>query len=327
MTRRKSNDPPSSPTSNESIAARVVQPFRSAKIRDRHLDRLAVVYVRQSTPHQVRENRESRDRQYALADHAVALGWPRDRVIVIDEDQGQSGRSAADRSGFQRLLAEVTMGHVGLVLGLEMSRLARSSADWHRLLDMCALCGSLLADQDGIYEPTDPNDRLLLGLKGTLSEAELLTLRNRLERGRQNKAARGELFNGVPMGYVHVASGEVTQDPDEQVRGVVRLIFEKFDALGTAWATFHYLLDSGVQVGLRPSRGPRRGQLVWQRPNRGNVERLLRHPIYAGVYTYGRYQYGGAQLGGQHGPACRRVMLAEVPFLKRDHLPAYITWG
>ena len=245
---------------------------------------------------------------------------------MIDEDQGQSGRSAADRTGFQRLLAEVTMGHVGLVLGLEMSRLARSSADWHRLLEICALCGSLLADQDGTYDPTDPNDRLLLGLKGTLSEAEMFTLRNRLERGRQNKAARGELFNGVPMGYVQLASGEVAQDPDEQVRGVVRLIFDKFNELGTAWATFDYLLGSGIQVGLRPSRGPRRGQLVWQRPNRGNVELLLRHPIYAGVYTYGRYQYCGRPPGSPNGPACRRVPLDEVPFLKRDHLPAYITW-
>jgi DNA invertase Pin-like site-specific DNA recombinase len=245
---------------------------------------------------------------------------------VIDEDQGQSGRSAADRAGFQRLLAEVTMGHVGIVLGLEMSRLARSSADWHRLLEMCALCGSLLADQDGVYDPTDPNDRLLLGLKGTLSEAELLTLRNRLERGRRNKAARGELFDGVPMGYVQLPSGEVTQDPDEQVRGVVRLIFEKFEELGTAWATFRYLLDCSIQVGLRPSRGPRRGQLIWQRPNRGNVERLLRHPIYAGAYTYGRSEYTSARPGHQHGPACRRRPLNEVPFLKRDHLPAYITW-
>jgi len=326
MTRRKSNDRPPSPTSKGPIATRVAQPLRSPKIRDRHLDRLAIVYVRQSTPHQVRENRESRERQYALVDHAVALGWPPDRVIVIDEDQGQSGRSAADRSGFQRLLAEVTMGHVGLVLGLEMSRLARSSADWHRLIEMCAFCGSLLADQDGIYDPTDPNDRLLLGLKGTRSEAEQVTLRNRLERGRRNKAARGEMFYGVPMGFVQLPSGEVTLDPDEQVRGVVRLILNKFDELGTAWATFRYLLDMGIEVGLRPSRGPRRGQLVWQRPNRGNVERLLHHPIYAGVYTHGRHQYASVPQGGPPRPACRRVPLAEVPVLIRDRLPAYITW-
>jgi DNA invertase Pin-like site-specific DNA recombinase len=308
------------------VATVVPRVLRPAKIRDRHLDRLAVVYVRQSTPHQVRENRESRERQYALADQAVTLGWPRDRVLVIDEDQGRSARLPSARSGFQRLLDEVTMGHIGLVLGLEMSRLARSSADWHRLLEMCALCGALLADQDGVYDPTDPNDRLLLGLKGTLSEAEMFTLRNRLERGRQNKAARGELFYGVPVGYVQLPSGEVTLDPDEQVRGVVRLIFEKFDELGSAWAVFRYLLDAGVRVGLRAARGPRRGELVWQRPNRGTVDRLLRHPIYAGAYTHGRHQYGPMPSLGRPAPACRRVPLSEVPVLMRDRLPAYITW-
>src|SRR5690348_9460431 len=150
MTRRKPSVAPASPGDAAHVASPVARASRPAKILDRHLDRLAVVYVRQSTPQQVRENRESRDRQYALAGLAAAFGWPRDRVLVIDEDQGQSGRSAIDRSGFQRLLAEVTMGHVGLVLGLEMSRLARSSADWHRLLEMCALCGALLADQDGV---------------------------------------------------------------------------------------------------------------------------------------------------------------------------------
>jgi DNA invertase Pin-like site-specific DNA recombinase len=169
MTHRKPSTSPARPGPAAPAASEVARVSRPAKVLDRHLDRLAVVYVRQSTPQQVRENRESRYRQYALADLAAAFGWPRDRVLVIDEDQGQSGRSAVDRSGFQRLLAEVTMGHVGLVLGLEMSRLARSSADWHRLLEMCALCGALLADQDGVYDPTDPNDRLLLGLKGTLS--------------------------------------------------------------------------------------------------------------------------------------------------------------
>jgi DNA invertase Pin-like site-specific DNA recombinase len=326
MTRRKPSARPSRPGSKEPVASDAPRILPPAKIRDRHLDRLAVVYVRQSTPQQVRANRESRDRQYALADHAVAFGWPRDRVLVIDEDQGQSGRSASDRTGFQRLLAEVTMGHVGLVLGLEMSRLARSSADWHRLLEMCAMCGALLADQDGVYDPTEPNDRLLLGLKGTLSEAEMFTLRNRLERGRQNKAARGELFYGVPTGYVQLPSGEVVLDPDEQVREMVRLIFEKFDELGTAWAVFRYLLDAGMRVGLRASRGPKQGELVWRRPTRGTVERLLHHPIYAGVYTHGRHQYARMTSMGRPVPSCRRVPLSEVPVLMRDRLPAYITW-
>src|SRR5579885_1849656 len=188
MTRRKSCG--SSSSHCDGAPTPVAAELRSTKIRDRHLERLAVVYVRQSTTQQVKENRESRERQYALADHAAHLGWPRERVLVIEEDQGRSGRTAAGRSGFQRLLAEVTMGHVGLVLGLEMNRLSRSSADWHHLLEVCAVFGALLADQDGIYDPTDPNDRLLLGLKGTLSEAEQFTLRNRLERGRHNKAAR-----------------------------------------------------------------------------------------------------------------------------------------
>jgi DNA invertase Pin-like site-specific DNA recombinase len=166
--------------------------LRSSKILDLHLDRLAVVYVRQSDPQQVLNHRESRERQYALADHSVALGWPRDRVMVIDDDQGQSGRTADQRGGFQRLLAEVTMEHVGLILGIEMSRIARNNKDWHNLLEMCAIFGTILADEDGVYDPQDTNDRLLLGLKGTISEFELVTMRNRLERGRLHKAQRGE---------------------------------------------------------------------------------------------------------------------------------------
>jgi len=326
MTRRKPLASPERVGAATPAGSSVAQVLRPAKILDRHLDRLAVVYVRQSTPQQVRENRESRARQYALADLAVAFGWSRDRVLVIDEDQGHHAGSASERSGFQRLLAEVTMGHVGMVLSLEMSRLARSSADWHRLLEMCALCGSLLADQDGVYDPTDPNDRLLLGLKGTLSEAEMVTLRNRLERGRRNKAARGELFYGVPTGYLQLPSGEAVLDPDEQVREMVRLIFEKFEELGTAWAVFRYLLDNGLRIGFRVLHGPRRGELVWRRPTHGTVERLLHHPIYAGVYTYGRHQYGPMTSAGGPATAGRRLPLSEVPFLIRDHLPAYIPW-
>ena len=195
----------------------------SSKIRDAHLDKLAIVYVRQSSAQQVLENRESTARQYALADFAQLLGWPAERVIVIDEDQGQSGTRADNRSGYQRLLAEVTLDHVGIVLGLEMSRFARSSKDWHHLLELCAIFGVLLADQDGVYDPSDPNDRMLLGLKGTMSEVELHTMRNRLLRGRMNKALRGEVFHGVPMGYVILSNGEVDRDPDEQARSVVKI--------------------------------------------------------------------------------------------------------
>src|SRR5947209_7122262 len=216
--------------------------LRSTKILDRHLDLLVIVYIRQSDPQQVLNHRESRERQYALADLAVAWGWPRDRVLIIDDDQGLSGRSADQRSGFQRILAEVTMEHVGLVLGIEMSRIARNNKDWHNLLEICAIFGTLLADEDGVYDPQDTNDRLLLGLKGTISEFELVTMRNRLERGRLHKAQRGELFHRVPTGYIKLSSDRVEMDPDEQVRDVVRLVFDKYDELGTVWGVFYYLV-------------------------------------------------------------------------------------
>ena len=239
---------------------------RSPKIRDRHLDRLAVVYVRQSSPQQVLDHKESRERQYELVDHALALGWPRARVLVIDDDQGRSAKEPDRRHGFQRLLAEVSMDHVGLVLGLEMSRLSRTSREWHHLLEVCALFGTLLADQDGVYDANDTNDRLLLGLKGTINEFELVTMKNRLDRGRLHKAERGELFHKVPCGYVKLPSGEVAFDPDEQARDVVRLIFDKFNELGSIYGVFHYLIRNGIRLGMRLQSGPLRGQLTWRRP-------------------------------------------------------------
>src|SRR4051812_34645420 len=212
----------------------------TSKIQDRHLDRLAIVYVRQSSPQQVIENRESRERQYALAQFAQRLGWPAERVVIIDEDQGQSGKSTLNRSGFQRLMTEVSLNHVGIVLGLELSRLSRSSKDWHQLIVVCGIFNTLLCDQDGVYDSTDGNDRLLLGMKGAMSEYELVTLRNRLLRGSRNKAERGELFLHVPLGYLKVSSDEVIQEPDEQARGIIQLIFEKFDELGSAYAVFRW---------------------------------------------------------------------------------------
>ena len=184
----------------------------SSKIRDHHWERLAIVYIRQSSPHQVLENRESRERQYGLATLAQQFGWSADRVLVIDEDQGLSGKFSENRSGFQRLLTEVTLDHVGMVLGLELSRLARSCKDWHHLVEVCAVFDTLLYDQDGVYNANDSNDGLLLGMKGAMSEYELITLRNRLERGRDNKAVHGELFLHLPIGYVKSPSGEVVQD-------------------------------------------------------------------------------------------------------------------
>src|SRR5258708_11032186 len=210
----------------------------TSKIRDRHLDRLAMVDVRQYSAQQVIENRESRERQYALAEFAQRLGWPAERVVIVDEDQGQSGKSADNRSGFQRLMTEVSLNHVGIVLGLELSRLSRSSRDWHQLIDVCASFNTLLCDQDGVYDPLDSNDRLLLGMKGAMGEFELVTLRNRLLRGSRNKAERGELFLFVPLGYFKTSSGEVVQVPDEPARGVIPLVLQQVDALGRAYAVY-----------------------------------------------------------------------------------------
>jgi DNA invertase Pin-like site-specific DNA recombinase len=301
--------------------------LRSAKILADHLERLAIVYIRQSSPHQVLHHRESRARQYALVDHAVALGWLMERVLVIDDDQGQSGKSAAQRGGFHRLLAEVTMEHVGLVLGLEMSRLARSSRDWHHLLELCAVCGTILADEDGVYNPNDSNDRLLLGLKGTISEFELVTMRNRLERGRLHKAERGELFQNVPTGYVKLSAERIALDPHEEVRAVVRLIFDKYEELGSEWAVFRYLLRNKIHIGIRPFHGPERGQLVWRRPTRSLIQCTLCHPIYAGVYTYGRRPRQRLRsAAGDGSQAGQRAPQEEWKVFKRDSVPAYITW-
>src|SRR5256886_8026788 len=198
------------------------------KITTAHLSRLAYLYVRQSTLRQVIENTESTHRQYALRERAAALGWPLDRIIVIDTDQGQSGASAADREGFQRLVTEVSLARAGIVLGLEVSRLARNSMDWHRLLEICALTDTLILDEDGVYDPAHFNDRLLLGLKGTMSEAELHVLRARLQGGIRNKARRGELFVRPPMGFVYNAEGKLIIDPDQQVQQSVRVLFETF---------------------------------------------------------------------------------------------------
>src|SRR5216117_2524990 len=195
------------------------------KITAAHLSRLAYLYVSQSTLRQVFENTESTHRQYALRERAVALGWPLDRIIVIDSDLGQSGASAADREGFQRLVTEVSLGRVGIVLGLEVSRLARNSTDWHRLLELCALADTLILDEDGLYDPAHFNDRLLLGLKGTMSEAELHVLKARLIGGQLAKARRGELEMKLPVGLVYDAAGRVVLDPDKQVQETVRLLF------------------------------------------------------------------------------------------------------
>jgi len=301
--------------------------FRSEKIAEEHLRRLAIVYVRQSTPQQVLEHRESTARQYALADRAVALGWPAAAVEVIDEDQGHSGSSAEGRHGFQRLLAEVSSDRVGLILGLEMSRLARSCKDWHTLLEVCAIYRTLLGDTDGLYDPSQYNDRLLLGLKGTMSEAELHILKNRLLQGMWNKAGRGEVLNHAPLGYVRTISGEFVIDPDEQVQMVVRLIFEQFRRRGSVNGLLRWLVGHDVKLPVRPHSGVNRGELEWRRPNRVTLLNVLHHPIYAGAYRWGhRAVDPRKKVPGR--PASGRTFNSHdnCRVLIRDRFPAYISW-
>ena len=271
-----------------SVAVRLPWEQAGSKIREWHRDRLAVVYVRQSTAAQVVEHGESTRLQYGLAERAAALGWEPSRVLVIDEDLGHSASGAEVRPGFQRLVSEVGLDHVGIVLGIEMSRLARSGREWHQLLELCALSGTLLGDLDGVYDPAAHNDRLLLGLKGTISEAELHLIRQRMWSGRIAKARRGELAVPLPAGFARRPSGEVILDPDEQVRAVIALVFSLFERIGTVGGVLGYLAGNRIQVGIRVREGPDRGELAWRRPSRAMVQNMLRNPAYAGIYAYGR---------------------------------------
>jgi DNA invertase Pin-like site-specific DNA recombinase/uncharacterized protein YndB with AHSA1/START domain len=293
-----------------------------AKLTASHLRRSAFVYVRQSTQAQTERNRESTERQYALVARAVELGFAREQVELIDEDLGVSGSGEADRRGFARLAAEVALGHAGLVLGLEVSRLARNSADWYRLLDLCGVTDTVIGDADGLYHPGSFNDRLLLGLKGTLSEAELHTLRSRLEGGIRNKAERGELRRGLPVGLVWgEADGEVLLDPDEAIRGAIAVIFERFRELGSARQVWLWLRRERVQFPLR--RFP--GEVRWVEPSYHQVHSVLTNPVYAGAYAYGktrRERYVDEH--GQPRKRIRRLPREEWGVLIWDHHPGFV---
>jgi DNA invertase Pin-like site-specific DNA recombinase len=296
------------------------------KVLPWHRDRLAAVYVRQSTAQQVQDHQESTRLQYGLAERAAALGWAPSRVLVIDEDLGHSASGADARPGFQRLVSEVGLDHVGIVLGIEMSRLARSGREWHQLLELCALSGTLLADPDGVYDPAEHNDRLLLGLKGTISEAELHLIKQRMWTGRLAKARRGELAVPLPSGFIRRPSGEVALDPDEQVQAVVRLIFELFNRLGTVNGVLCFLADNHIRIGIRAREGPERGELQWRRPSRVGVQNILRNPAYAGIYAYGRSRVDPRrrQAGRPFTGRVRTVREDWIVFLP-GLLPAYIS--
>jgi DNA invertase Pin-like site-specific DNA recombinase len=258
------------------------------KVTQQHLAHDAYLYIRQSTPRQVLENTESTQRQYALRDRAVVLGWPLERVHVIDCDLGKSGSQSAGRDGFQKLVSEVALGKAGLVMGLEVSRLARNSADWHRLIELCSLAGALILDEDGIYDPANFNDRLLLGLKGTMSEAELHFLKARMRGGVINKARRGELEMRPPIGLVYRDDGVLILDPDTEVQAAIRLVLDTFEKTGSAMQTTKSFREQGLLFPRRIRAGLGNGELHWAQVSHSRIIQVLHNPRYAGAFVYGR---------------------------------------
>lgn len=299
----------------------------SAKIMATHLERLACVYVRQSTPKQVERNQESQRYQYRLVQRAAALGWSRERTRVIDSDLGLSGKESAHRSGFTDLVAEVSLGHVGIVLGYEVSRLARNNADWYHLLDLAAVFGTLIADSDGVYDTRLYNDRLLLGLKGTMSEAELHLLRLRLTAGRMNQVRRGAYRQHLPTGLMRLPDSTVVKEPDEQVRHTIELVFEKFDELGSCEKVLRYLREKGIRLPRWQRAGLHSGELLWKMASYAAIGEIIHNPAYAGAFAYGRRQTDPRrQQPGRQGTGHLHKPPEEWLHLQRDVYPAYITW-
>jgi DNA invertase Pin-like site-specific DNA recombinase len=300
------------------------------KVHPRHLARRALIYVRQSHPNQVQRHPESARRQYGLVERAERLGWPREQIGVVDEDQGKSAAGSAaahGRDGFAQLVSAVGLGEVGVVLALEVSRLARNSAEWYRLLELAALAGTLIADDTVVYDPRLFNDRLLLGLRGTISEVELHCIQERLHGARLSKARRGELPLRLPAGYVAGRDGAVELDPDQGVQAAIRAIFDQFERLGTASAVLHSFNEHGLRIPRRRWQAQAGGRIVWMRPSYQAIYSVLSNPCYAGAYAYGQRgrAWDGATEPGNPG-ARRRYALDQVEVLLRDHHPAYIPW-
>jgi DNA invertase Pin-like site-specific DNA recombinase len=295
----------------------------SSKIQPDHLGRHAFVYIRQSSAAQVQHNRESTERQYRLVDRAVELGWKREQVNVVDEDLGVSGSGLAERSGFDHLTSEVALGRAGIVLGLEVSRLARNNADWYRLLDMCSVTDTLIGDADGVYHPGLFNDRLVLGLKGTMSEAELHVLRARLEGGIRNKAARGELRRGLPVGLVWgEEDGEVRFHPDESVTTAIRTVFERFAEMGSVRQVWLWFRSQDLRF---PLQSPR--EIRWVVPTYSKIHQVLTNPVYAGAYVYGKTRHERhLDANGQVRKRIRRLPRSEWSVLLQDHHEGFIDW-
>jgi DNA invertase Pin-like site-specific DNA recombinase len=295
----------------------------SQKVQAQHLRRNAYLYVRQSSLRQVMTNTESTERQYALRQRAVALGWSQEQIVVVDTDQAQSGATAADREGFQRLVSEVGLGRAGLVMGLEVSRLARNNADWHRLLEICALTETLILDEDGLYDCAHFNDRLVLGLKGTMSEAELHVLRARLRGGILNKARRGELACGLPIGFTYHTNGEVVLDPDRQIQQSLQVFFATFRRTGSALGTVKAFRAQGLLFPRRVRTGARRGELLWEPLVYARAVWLLHNPRYAGAFFFGRTRWRRTPGGGARS---ERLPRDEWLVLLPDTHAGYIGW-
>jgi DNA invertase Pin-like site-specific DNA recombinase len=307
----------------------MLNPSNHPKIRPDHLERPSMIYVRQSSFVQVRDNTGSKARQYDLVQRAMDLGWPHERIIVIDQDQGHSGASAVGRDGFQFLVSEVSLGRVGAVLCLEASRLARSCSDWYRLIEICALSQTLVVDEEGVYDPNQYNDRLLLGFKGTMSEAELHWLRSRLQGGKLEKAHKGELRFRPATGFVYDALGHLILDPDEQVQQAVRLLFDLFDQCGSALAVVQHFNTHGLLFPTRFWGGLRDGELAWQPLCNGRVLTILHNPAYAGAYVFGKTKTRTQTLPGE-APRIkgrtRQLKPEDWPIVLQDAHPAYISW-
>lgn len=306
-----------------SFALRGAERLRS-KVSIHHLERGAYVYVRQSTQKQVRDNHAGQENQYALLERAVELGWREERVRVIDDDQGISARSAGGRDGFKELVGEVSLGHAGIVLAYEASRLARNNADWYALLDVAAVRGTLIADSDGVYDPADYNDRLLLGLRGMMSEAELHLFRLRLEAGRQRQIEQGTYRQILPTGLVRLEDGRVVKDPDVHIRRTIELVFERFEELGTGQKVMRSLKDDGILLPRKQVAGLNAGELVWKRPSVYAIYAILHNPAYAGAFAYGRTAENPDKRPGQS----RRIRLPieEWATIHHDAYPAYVSW-
>jgi DNA invertase Pin-like site-specific DNA recombinase len=299
----------------------------SPKVQPSHQSRQAVIYIRQSDPKQVRQNRESGHNQRALQGRVLELGWRTNQIVLVDEDQGRSAKHTAGRDAFQKLAADVGLRKVGIIVGYEVSRLSRNCADWYRLLDLCALFDTLLADADGVYNPRDFNDRLLLGMKGTLSEAELHSLRLRLDAGRLSKAARGELVQHLPTGLLRDANGVPRLDPDQSVQDRIRLVFGKFHELGSAQKVLRYMGTHGLKLPRRQTSGLYAGRMLWKDPNSAMLLSLLKNPAYSGAFAYGqRIADPARQIPGR--PATGRIRQPPARWLAlvKDVYPAYITW-